>query len=117
MLAANRARHAAVARLRPRGTELLRRQAGRLVEAAGLEVPCRQGVEPVEREQVRGRAQLAVLRRRRAELSLRQRAADRPDRALIGPVHALRAAHRDRLDVLGTEYRAAATAAGVATVM
>src|SRR3954454_603115 len=67
VLAADRARGAAVARDPARLGEVLRRQPRRLGERRRLEVPRRQRGDRVEGEQVRERAELAVLRGRRAE--------------------------------------------------
>ncbi len=91
--------------------------AGGPVERAGLKVARRQCAEAIERQQIGGRAELAVLGRSRAERAFRQRLAVLGQLARLRPLAALRAAHGDRLDVLAAEHGAAAAASGVAAVV
>ena len=84
VLAADRARSAAVAGDAARLGELLCGQARGVGERRGLEVAGRERGDRVEGEQVRERAELAVLRRRRAERALPQVAGSGEDRLRIG---------------------------------
>ena len=93
------------------------RQARRLLERPALKVARRQRAEAIERQEIRRRAQLAVLRGRRTERSLRQIAAQLGQLARMRPLAALRPAHGNRLDVLAAEHRSAAAAAGVTAVV
>ena len=118
VLAADGARHAARARLLARRRQLFRRRGSSASSnVPALKVARRQRAEAVEREQIGRGAELAVLRGGRTERAFRQVAAERGELARVRPLAPLRAAHGDRLDVLGAEHRAAAAAAGVAAVV
>ena len=86
-------------------------------ETALLKVARRQHVQPVEREQVRGGAQLAILGRRRAERFVRQSSGQLDELRGCAQSHALRTADGNRLDILRTQHGAAAAAAGVPAVV
>ena len=62
------------------------RDSRRLLERAALEVARRQGAEAIERQQIGGGAELAVLRRRRSERPLRQVPAHRRQLARMRPL-------------------------------
>src|SRR5688500_2973969 len=117
MLAANRAGDTALASPRARGAQFFRRQGGGPLERAALEVARRQRAEAIERQHVGRGAELAVLRRGRTKGALGQIAAQLGDAGWIGPLDALLAAYRDRLDVLAAKDGAAAAAAGVSAVV
>ena len=117
MLAANGACHAARARALVVNAQLLWRERRGLRERAALEVARRQSAKAIERQKVRRRSQLAVFSCRRTKRPLRQVAAQFGERLRLGPLAALRAAHRDRLDVLAAEDGAAATAPGMSSVV
>src|SRR4029453_8216297 len=94
------------------GANLLGRDVGRALEGAALEVACRQRAEAVEREEVGGRAELAVFGGRRTERPLGEVLPVLGKLPRMGPFAAPGAAQRDCLDVLAAEHRAAAAAAG-----
>src|SRR4051794_32957617 len=117
VLAADGARRAAVARDAARLGEVLGGQARGVGERRLAEVAGRQRGDRVEREQVRERAELAVLRRRRAERAPAQVARGLEDRARVGRGHLRRGPDRNGFEELGPEHGAEAAAAGVAAVV
>jgi hypothetical protein len=117
VLTADRARDAACSRPRMRDGELLRRNGRGFVERAALKVAGRQRAEPIERQEIGRRSELAVLGGGRTERSPRQVATELGDLARLRPLAAVRPADRDRLDVLAAEDGAAATATGMTAVM
>ena len=117
VLAADRARGAAVARDAARLGEVLGGEPRRVGERRGLEVARREGRDRVEREQVGERAELAVLRGRRAERARAQVACRREHRLGVGGRDLGCRPHRDRLQQLRAENRAEAAAAGVSAVV
>ena len=117
VLAADRARGAAVAGDAARLGEVLGGQARGVGERRGLEVAGRERGDRVEGEQVRERAELAVLRRRRAERALPQVAGSGEDRLRIGGRDLRPRTHGDRLEELRAEHRAEPAAARVTAVV
>ena len=117
VFASNRAGHAARASSPVPRTELLRREFGRVLEGAALEIPGRQRAEAVECEKVRRGSKLAVLRGGRSEGSLRQVTAQLGQLGRPGPIAALRSTDGNGFEVLAAEHRSAAAAAGVAAVV
>ena len=118
VLAADRARGAAVARDEPQLVQLLRGELRRALEGRGAEVARGQRVDRVEGEEVGERAELAVLGGGGAEGAGAEVA--RGGEHLLG-VRDRRldagAPHGDRLDVLRAQHRAEPAAARVAAVV
>ena len=91
--------------------------ARRVGERGGLEVARRQGRDGVEGEQVGERAELAVLRGRRAERARAQVACGGEDRRRVGGGDLRRRSDGDRLEELRAEDGAEAAATRVAAVV
>ena len=102
---------------RVRLPDLLGRDADGFIERARLKVAGRQDAQAIERQQVGGGAQLAVFRGGGTERPFRQRLAVFGELARMRPLAPLRAADGNRLQVLAAEHRAAAAAAGMASVV
>src|SRR6185295_17810360 len=88
-----------------------------MLECSTLKITGRQRTEAIERQQVRRRAQLAVLRRRGTKRARGQIAAQLGQLARMRPLALVRAANRNRFDVLAAKHRAAAASSGVPSVM
>src|SRR5262245_56469786 len=100
-----------------RDAELLGGEILGVLERATLEVARWQCAKSIEREEIRRGAELAVLRSGRPKRSLRQIAAQLGELAWVRPLRSLRAAHRDRFDVLDPEHRTAPATPGMTSVM
>jgi hypothetical protein len=114
VLAADRARRARVAGHTASLGEVLGGELRSAANVARLEVARRQRRDRVESEQIGERAELAVLRRGRAERALTQIAGGGEHALRVGGGALRRRTHGDRLDVLGPEHCAQPAAAGVA---
>jgi hypothetical protein len=97
--------------------EVLRRQAGGVVEARGLEVARRQRGDGVEGQQVGQRAELAVLGGGRAEAAAAQVLGGGEHRGGIGRPDLGRRPHGHGLEELGAHHGAQASATGMAAVV
>src|SRR3954453_16344265 len=117
VLAADGARRAAVARDAARLGEVLGGQARGVGERRLAEVAGRQRGDRVEREQVRERPELAVLRGGGAERAGAQVACGLEHRARVRRGHLRRGPHGDRLEQLRAEHGAEPAAARVAAVV
>ncbi len=118
VLAADRARGAAVARHVAELVQLLGGEARRVLERGGAEVARGERVDRVEGEEVGERAELAVLLGGGPERQLAQRLCRGQHGGWVGDVRLdARAAHRHGLQALGAHHGAEPAAAGVATVV
>ena len=117
VLAADRAGRAAVAGHPAQLVQLLGRQLGAPSKVAAVKLRVGSVRDRVERQQVGQRAQLAVLRGRRAEAARAQVLGRGQHRRRVGHGHLGAGLDQHGLDVLGPEHRAEPAAAGMAAVV